>query len=1221
MQDFNAQITFSAEVGEVLKQLENLSKAATTFGGASAQAQAQLQTAVGRTETTIRSLQGRLTELYAQRSKGDQTEALQKEIALTEKAVQGLQGELKKMQGVLPQVGQAATQMGASGSSGVLQMAQAFGLAQVAVGAIKWVVEEVRQGIVRFVETGLHFNKTIETAQIGIGALVATQNDLVGADGRALEGQEKLNAGMALGEEQVKKLRLASFTTIATFEELTWVYQQALGPMQGAGVKLDESVKLTQMFAQAAGALGFNMQYLGVEMRQIFSGAIDARNTPIASLLHITAEDVKKWKESGTVVEELTKRLEFFGLAGQRMEASWQGVTSNVQHFFQAFTGESIQPLFQGIKEGLHGALHDAFDLTTGEFSEGFQGLVEAGKTLFGELGTAIGESLKWAVQAVKDMSAWFQRNREDVTRLGQDLRIVAGQVVGIILDLVRMGGALSGSLDVLEFINLVLEGIGLAVAVVRDVVAVIAGALVELGTTLVQVVLAPVQLVLLGIAAAMDFVKKGSGEALAKVAEDIQAVINKGHGLAYGLVQPFADGTNAVAKYGDALLDADQKLAQHTAGEQNHNQTLDQKKARLKGLQDEIRTLEQAQAQALASSKTGTLQGTKEIEDRAKKMATLRDEALRLQAQLGQLKTSPRPQGGKDKLDPNAQDAIGLRIQALSAAGVQKVTLAEKEQAETEAFLNKIKAEGIQISKAVAAGHISEAQAASDRAKLKAAQEKGLKDLQEKFGNERIQATAKIDAQLLAQEGQGYDRQLNQIQVRFTKLREEWRQAGGSQEQLDRINAAQEAAVVKAGEERNKALAQIDDQLLAQEGRGYENQVNQIKARFAKLREAWREAGGGLVQLARINADEAGAIAKAGEQRVETDIRKLRGALKELETEKGRSLNFDEKIQEIDRFAKVMGLAKDAVEKLKRELEQGQDGWVGWKAGIMDFVAKVQDRFTSFKNAAGQIFGGVASTIANTWTGIVTGAIKSGDIIKTVWKGVSTSIIQALADVGAKELVGWGISKSIASWKKADATIDITTEKAKAAAKVAGAGQTASAAATEAAASTTATTANTSKAASGFFSAYAGIPWVGVALALAAIATMMTIMKSITAHAVGGVVDHPTLGLIGEAGTEIVMPETNFREYWQGTLQMGASLARAQDAADGRVGYYNRLGSSYGQAAYDARRDAATGSDGGTHYHSHMEGALIVSESIEGQRMFDGHVQNSLARNGQWAG
>lgn len=75
-----------------------------------------------------------------------------------------------------------------------------------------------------------------------------------------------------------------------------------------------------------------------------------------------------------------------------------------------------------------------------------------------------------------------------------------------------------------------------------------------------------------------------------------------------------------------------------------------------------------------------------------------------------------------------------------------------------------------------------------------------------------------------------------------------------------------------------------------------------------------------------------------------------------------------------------------------------------------------------------------------------------------------------------------------------------------------------ASAAATEAAAKT--------------LSAYAGIPFAGVALGLSAVTAIIAAIQAVPKFAEGGIVTSATLGVFGEAGPEAVMPLDKLEEY-----------------------------------------------------------------------------------------
>ena len=84
-------------------------------------------------------------------------------------------------------------------------------------------------------------------------------------------------------------------------------------------------------------------------------------------------------------------------------------------------------------------------------------------------------------------------------------------------------------------------------------------------------------------------------------------------------------------------------------------------------------------------------------------------------------------------------------------------------------------------------------------------------------------------------------------------------------------------------------------------------------------------------------------------------------------------------------------------------------------------------------------------------------------------------------------------------------------------------------------AAKNTETTANVAAAASGAMAAHSGIPFVGIALGLAAVAAIVAAMLSLPKFAKGGIVSGPTLAMVGEyAGAsgnpEVIAPLDKLR-------------------------------------------------------------------------------------------
>lgn len=69
-------------------------------------------------------------------------------------------------------------------------------------------------------------------------------------------------------------------------------------------------------------------------------------------------------------------------------------------------------------------------------------------------------------------------------------------------------------------------------------------------------------------------------------------------------------------------------------------------------------------------------------------------------------------------------------------------------------------------------------------------------------------------------------------------------------------------------------------------------------------------------------------------------------------------------------------------------------------------------------------------------------------------------------------------------------------------------------------------------QAAANTLAAYSGIPFAGLALGAAAVASIVGVMKSLPMLANGGVVTGPTVAMIGEAGKEAVLPLDRLKEF-----------------------------------------------------------------------------------------
>lgn len=84
-------------------------------------------------------------------------------------------------------------------------------------------------------------------------------------------------------------------------------------------------------------------------------------------------------------------------------------------------------------------------------------------------------------------------------------------------------------------------------------------------------------------------------------------------------------------------------------------------------------------------------------------------------------------------------------------------------------------------------------------------------------------------------------------------------------------------------------------------------------------------------------------------------------------------------------------------------------------------------------------------------------------------------------------------------------------------------------------------------------FAAHAAIPFVGIATAIGVVATIIASLKSIPQFAEGAYADRPTLGIFGEKGPELVVPEKKLDEAFERNADKMGIGGRVRFEIDGR--------------------------------------------------------------------
>jgi tape measure domain-containing protein len=283
----------------------------------------------------------------------------------------------------------------------------------------------------------------------------------------------------------------------------------------------------------------------------------------------------------------------------------------------------------------------------------------------------------------------------------------------------------------------------------------------------------------------------------------------------------------------------------------------------------------------------------------------------------------------------------------------------------------------------------------------------------------------------------------------------------------------------------------------------------------------------------------------------------------------------------QLDALAAQYEAKKTDIRFKKEDETRKGDGAAGALKGIDDYIAQSQNAFENWRNVATQAIQGVEQSFASGIQGILSGQMSLGQGMKTIWKGIVNTVIQALAQMTAKWLVA-----SIASKLFGEATAESASAQA---------------------------VANQASAAAGIFAAHSYIPFVGPAIAAGLVAMMnMTLAanlasaKGMTAFAVGGLIDRPTVALMGEAGREVVAPEHDFKHWASNLVVMGANLQANLVSNQDRVDGYRRHASQTAwEAQLQAERNLAGGHPafGGGGTVVDLRGSTFLSDSLSTKR------------------
>jgi len=344
--------------------------------------------------------------------------------------------DLERRLGSLRREAETANAGSSSLSGGITSLAGAFSrfAPQILAATGAYLsLGKAMETVSNFVNRGFDFNKTMETASLGIASILSATQEIVTAEGRRLQGVEKLNAAQAISRGLMKDIQIMGLQTAATTRDLVDGFQMILGPATQAGMSLDQTKKAMIGIVQAFGALGIPLEQLSAESRSLFDGDIKLGQDRLAGFLGITKELVLEWQKQGVYFDKLNEKLEAFRVAGDATAKTWTGLSSNLAESFDVIAGRSTEGLFDSAKTAVSeitGLLIDTKNLGLGQ---DIQNIVSLIRQMGDDFGSLLVSGARALVKNIKDLDKWIGENREKIESIYEKWKSIGSQILEIV--------------------------------------------------------------------------------------------------------------------------------------------------------------------------------------------------------------------------------------------------------------------------------------------------------------------------------------------------------------------------------------------------------------------------------------------------------------------------------------------------------------------------------------------------------------------------------------------------------------------------------------------------------------------------------------------------------------------------------------------------------------------------------------------------------------------
>lgn len=263
-----------------------------------------------------------------------------------------------------------------------------------------------------FTKWGIAFNQEMESARIGMASVLAATAQLQTSQGEVVGGAQKYAAAQGIARDMMTEIQALALETTATTRELVAGTQAVIAPAVRYGVALERIPQLATNIAQAMSAMNIPLVQMRTESEALLSGNINRAQDLLASNLAITGAMVRDWQKQGTLVEELTARLQSFKQAGEDVAHTVAGLKANFSEYLDVISGQATEGLTHSIKN-LYNDLLNFLNQARGsgqkfEPSPEVQNIVNEMSAAYNALGIVVERVGKTIVQWLKDINEYI---------------------------------------------------------------------------------------------------------------------------------------------------------------------------------------------------------------------------------------------------------------------------------------------------------------------------------------------------------------------------------------------------------------------------------------------------------------------------------------------------------------------------------------------------------------------------------------------------------------------------------------------------------------------------------------------------------------------------------------------------------------------------------------------------------------------------------------------